>query len=123
VHYHLCTITTTCLDSTPTFWQLLGQTYDRDGLEVNGRRDDYSHLDDGRPTASRTGVGGIITTRAKAEGAIEGTLDNYRVASGFATAFRFSRFDATSAPTRNVSALSGKRGSRHTFAHPSKELG
>jgi len=102
---------------------LLGQTYDRDGLEVNGRQDDYSRLDDGRPTASRTGVGGIITTRAKAEGAIEGSLEAYRVTSDFSTAFRYSRFDATAAPVRNVSALSGKLGPRHAHAHPSVETG
>ena len=48
------------------------QTYDRDHFEVNGRRDDYSHLDDGQPTATRTGIGGDVTTSAKAEGAIEG---------------------------------------------------
>ena len=27
---------------------LIGQTYDGDALEVNGRRDDYSRLDDGQ---------------------------------------------------------------------------
>ena len=100
---------------------LLGQTYDRDNLEVNGRRDDYSRLDDGRPAASRTGVGGDVTTRAKAEGAIEGRLDDYRVRSDFATAFRFSRFDAASAPVRNASALGGSMGRRHAHAHPAAE--
>ena len=64
-----------------------------------------------------------MTTRAKAEGAIEGTLEDYRVATGFATAFRFSRFDLTSAPVRNVSALSGKVGRRHVHLHPSRERG
>jgi len=67
---------------------LIGQTYDRDRFEVNGRQDNYSLLDDGRPTASRHGPGGHVTTRAKAEGAIEGKLEDYRLASDFATAFR-----------------------------------
>lgn len=90
--------------------QLLGQSYDRDKYAVHGKRDSLSVLDDGRPTASRTSVGGVVTTRAKAEGAIEGCLDDYRMASEFAMAFRFSRFDATNAPARNVSALAGPVG-------------
>ena len=86
------------LAQLPPSWRnrphgLLGQTYDRDKLEVNGRRDSYARLDDGRPTASRTSVGGDITTRAKAEGAIEGSADLYEVASAHATEFRFSRFE------------------------------
>ena len=52
------------------------QTYDRDHFEVNGRRDDYSHMDNGQPTATRTGIGGDVTTSAKAEGAIEGVCSN-----------------------------------------------
>uniref|UniRef100_A0A7S3EVJ9 Uncharacterized protein n=1 Tax=Haptolina ericina TaxID=156174 RepID=A0A7S3EVJ9_9EUKA len=92
---------------------LLGQSYDRDGRAVHGRRDDYSRLDDGRLTTSRRssfrGDSGVITTRARAEGAIEGCAEDYRVASDFATAFRFSRFDAVRASTRNVSALNRSR--------------
>jgi hypothetical protein len=34
-------------------------------------------LDDGRPSASRSGVGGSVTTRTKAEGAIEGWCRSY----------------------------------------------
>ena len=98
--------------------QLIGQTYDRDDLEVNGRRDDYSRLDNGQPTTSRTGVGGQLTTRAKAVGAIEGRLEDYRMPSDFATAFRYSRFDVTYAPARNVSALTGWKGQRHTHSRP-----
>jgi hypothetical protein len=117
------------LAQLPPSWRnrphgLLGQTYDRDKLEVNGRRDSYARLDDGRPTASRTSVGGDITTRAKAEGAIEGALGDYRVASEFSTAFRFSRFDSIAAGVRNVSELMGGiKGPRHEFAHPSHEGG
>ena len=38
-------------------------------------------LDSGTPAASRTAAGGYVTTKAKAEGAIEGSLDDYRVSS------------------------------------------
>ena len=65
---------------------LLGQTYDRDSLEVNGRRDSYDRLDDGKLTATRSGAGGHVTTRANLEGAIEGSIEDYRLASSFATA-------------------------------------
>ena len=89
---------------------ILGQTYDRDQLPLHGRRDNYSRLDDGRLTASRTGFGGVVTTRAQAEGAIEGDAEDYRMASDFATDFRFSRFDAVAAAPRNTTAL--RRGGR-----------
>jgi len=88
---------------------LLGQTYDRDRIALHGRLDDYSRLDDGKRTVSRKSAGGTVTTRAKAEGAVEGDSEDYRVASDFATVFRFSRFDAVSAPPRNASALGGVR--------------
>jgi len=102
---------------------LLGQTYDCDDKEVNGRTDDYSHLDDGSSATARRGVGGNVTTRARAEGAIEGTLDDYRVRSDFGTAFRFSRFDSSAALVRNVSALGGNIGAKHEHAHPGREAG
>ena len=68
----------------------------------------------------------MVTTKAMAEGAIEGKLSDYRVASEFCTDFKFSRFDATWAPVRNVSALhaaGGRLGPRHSFAHPGREVG
>ena len=103
---------------------LLGQTHDRDRLRVDGMKDDYSRLDDVQPSASRQRAGaGSVTTRAKAEGAIEGSLEDYRMASDFATAFRFSRFDAVTAPVRNVSALGGRVGRRHASSHPGRERG
>eukprot|EP00966_Prymnesium_polylepis_P275446 6364243-Prymnesium_polylepis.1 len=61
-----------------------------------------------------------------AEGAIEGVLADYRVVSEFRTDFKFSRFDATWAPVRNVSALrvaGGRLGRKHSFAHPGRERG
>jgi hypothetical protein len=88
---------------------ILGQTFDGDGRAVDGRRDTYARLDDGRPTSARTGVGGTVSTRASAEGAIEGAARDYRMSGPFATAFRFTRFDARFAAPRNVSKLGGRQ--------------
>lgn len=75
---------------------LIGQSYDGDNLAVDGAQDDY-----------RMG-GSVMETAAQAEGAIEGAAEDYRMsAQPFATAFAFSRFDATSAPHRDVAALTG----------------
>ena len=73
---------------------LLGQTYDGDGVPRHGKRDSYAILDNGHPTSARKGVGGVITTRAQGEGAIEGTAEMYRVQRPFETDFAFSRFGA-----------------------------
>ena len=54
---------------------------------------------------------------------LEGTLEDYRVAFNFATTFRFSRFDATAAPVRNVSALTGSIGMKHHHVRPGHEAG
>ena len=72
---------------------------------------------------SRSHIASRSPCSAKAEGAIEGTLEDYRMASDFATAFRFSRFDARAAPVRNVSALGGTVGPRHAHHHPGRENG
>ena len=60
------------------------------------------------PTRERKGVGGVVTTRAKGEGAIEGTAEMYRVAGHFDTDFVFSRFDVV-APIgpRNATQMRG----------------
>ena len=92
---------------------LLGQTYDGDRWAVHGLRDDYGRLDSGALATSRVGVGGEKTTRAAGEGAIEGTLEDYRLRDRFQTSFRFSRFDAEGLP-RDVSALSGRRSAMPT---------
>jgi len=76
---------------------LIGQSYDGDNMGVDGAQDDY-----------RKG-GEEMTTSAMAEGAIEGVATDYKVASGFATSFRYSRFDAEKAGPRDLSKLSGKR--------------
>jgi len=87
---------------------LLGQTYDGDGIPLHGQRDSFERLDDNTLTRARTRAGGVVTTRAMGEGAIEGDSEMYRVARPFETLFKFSRFDMQSdvfAPPRNASLL------------------
>jgi len=74
---------------------LIGQSYDGDDKAVDGALDDYR--------------GKEVTTKAMAEGAIEGHHSDYELAAPFATEFRFSRFDALKAHSRDVSKLSGKK--------------
>jgi len=82
---------------------LIGQSYDGDDVAVSGKMDVY------------TPHGPEMTTTALAEGAIEGVAADYRVASKFDTAFRFSRFGAKVAPggaadrPRDVSKLTGNK--------------
>lgn len=74
---------------------LLGQTYDGDGIAVDGAMDDYR--------------GEHVVTTAMGEGAIEGTPSDYAVerVTPFSTLFTFSRFDAKSALPRDISQLTG----------------
>jgi hypothetical protein len=58
---------------------LIGQSFDGDARPRLGKQDDYSTK--------------VVWTTAQAEGAIEGEAQDYRVASPFATEFRYSRFD------------------------------
>ena len=75
---------------------LLGQTFDGDGVPLNGRQD--VHEEGARLLG--------LTTHAAAEGAIQGTIEDYRLPSPFATAFRYSRFDAKGAVApRNATAM------------------
>jgi len=83
--------------SSPTCFShgIIGQSFDGDGLAVDGQRDDYSGH-------------GELTTRAMAEGAIEGSASDYRVADAYTTAFRYSRFERSASSTcsaRDVSKL------------------
>jgi hypothetical protein len=86
---------------------LLGQTYDGDRRPIHGKRDRYDYLDNGKPTAARKGVGGLVTTRANGEGAIEGHAEMYRVDHPFDTGGAFSRFGARSAAPRNITLMRG----------------
>lgn len=76
---------------------LVGQSYDGDSVRVDGAQDDYS--------ASVA----EMTTKAMAEGAIEGTASDYKMLNKFTTAFKYGRFDATKAGPRDVSKLTGKK--------------
>ena len=82
---------------------VLGQTFDCDGLAVDGNLDQYDKLPDIRATSSARK---LVMTQAQAEGAIEGNVDNYEVRWPFDWSFAFSRFaTATAAGPRNVSLL------------------
>mmetsp|Transcript_6500 Transcript_6500/g.14184 ORF Transcript_6500/g.14184 Transcript_6500/m.14184 type:complete len:735 (-) Transcript_6500:397-2601(-) len=78
---------------------LVGQSFDGDGLAVDGKRDERLTL----------GEDEEVTTEAQAEGAIEGAVSDYELPHKFTTAFRYSRFEATAAPRRNVTALQGRK--------------
>jgi len=65
---------------------LIGQSFDGDGAPLSGRVDDYS--------------AGVVHTSAMAEGAIEGTADDYRVPTAFSAAFCYSRLGALPGQTR-----------------------
>jgi len=84
---------------------IFGQAYDGDLIAVDGK------IDDAR--------GSETTTKAQAEGAIEGTYLDYIIeGSPFGTKFKYSRFDLTSAPHRDVSKLTGtkkKLAARHSI--------
>ena len=81
---------------------IIGQSWDGDDIAINGAVDDYT-FNPNEPT---------ITTKAMAEGAIEGVAADYELAKGDATDFAFSRFDkdgdAICAP-RDVNKLTGVR--------------
>eukprot|EP00316_Scyphosphaera_apsteinii_P000385 CAMPEP_0119301860 /NCGR_PEP_ID=MMETSP1333-20130426/3567_1 /TAXON_ID=418940 /ORGANISM="Scyphosphaera apsteinii, Strain RCC1455" /LENGTH=957 /DNA_ID=CAMNT_0007304057 /DNA_START=71 /DNA_END=2944 /DNA_ORIENTATION=- len=72
---------------------IFGQAYDGDQLAIDGA------MDTERDTET--------STKAQAEGAIEGTWTDYKMESKFATAFKYARFDATSAKPRDVATLTG----------------
>jgi len=85
---------------------IFGQAYDGDKIGVNGKMD--------------TDRSAETTTKAQAEGAIEGTWEDYKLASDFSTAFKYSRFDAVAAKPRDVSKLSGEKKPFDAKATPSK---
>merc|ERR1712060_772921 len=72
---------------------IFGQAYDGDKIGVDGAVD--------------SARGSETTTKAQAEGAIEGTWTDYKMESKFATAFKYTRFDSASATHRDVSKLTG----------------
>jgi len=77
---------------------LIGQSYDGDSVGISGSEDNYRS------------AAGEFTTKAQAEGAIEGSAADYVIKEGpFSQAFKYSRFDLSSAPRRDVSRLMGRK--------------
>merc|ERR1712113_702057 len=73
---------------------LLGQGFD--GQAIDGERDSYI-----------ADVNGVFETSAQGEGAIEGSVNDYLVASPspYGTKFKFARFGVQNAPPRNMKKL------------------
>jgi len=80
---------------------LIGQSWDGDNIGIDGAQDNYTAAE--------------VTTKAMAEGAIEGVASDYEMEHKFATAFKFSRFDAVTAKPRDVSKLLGERSTGRAF--------
>jgi len=74
---------------------LVGQSWDGDDEGIAGAQDDYRGVE--------------VTTKAMAEGAIEGAAADYEMAGPFETQYKFSRFEATAAKPRDASQLKGRR--------------
>ena len=74
---------------------LIGQTFDGDGVAIDGAIDDYSPA--------------VVYTKAMGEGAIEGVAEDYEISADdpYSPAFKFSRFDASKAAPRDTTKLSG----------------
>jgi hypothetical protein len=83
---------------------LIGQTFDKDDVAVDGALDDYT----GTAIDRRSRV---VVTKAMGEGAIEGVAEDYEIdpKNPFSTSFKFSRFGLAMAPPRNISVLSGRK--------------
>lgn len=73
---------------------ILGQSWDGDSRPTNGRLDEYPKT-----------KGAYMTTYAMAEGAIEGSPNDYELLTPYGVHFRYSRFGTTGAAARNVQGL------------------
>jgi len=71
---------------------IVGQSWDGDGKAIDGEQDQFPKS-------------GEFTTYAMAKGAIEGVAADYKLASKYATEYKYSRFDATKAQPRDVANL------------------
>ena len=81
---------------------IIAQSYDGDDLAVDGKKDDYTY--------NRSSP--IVTTRAQAEGAIEGQAKDYMMVHPFSTNFSHARFLSRATDTcavRNVQLLTGRK--------------
>jgi len=79
---------------------IIGQSWDGDNIAVSGKVDDYKDRVE-------------VTTTAMAEGAIEGSANDYALSNAFDVDFKYSRFAKVSGDVcapRDVSKLSGFKG-------------
>jgi hypothetical protein len=83
---------------------LIGQTFDRDGVAIDGALDDYTG-------GLIDGYNRLVITHAMGEGAIEGVASDYEVnrTNPFSTSFKYARFGLTKAEPRNITSLTGKK--------------
>ena len=77
---------------------ILGQTWDDDGVAVDGAQDDYER-------------GSVeVWTKSMAEGGIEGRAEDYELKNKFSHRFKYARHEATRyTPPRDASRLTGTR--------------
>jgi len=79
---------------------IIGQSWDGDNIAVSGKVDDYKDRVE-------------VTTTAMAEGAIEGSANDYALSNAFDVDFKYSRFAKVSGDVcapRDVSKLNGLKG-------------
>ena len=76
---------------------LIGQSFDFDGIAVDGARDNYDDKE--------------VTTKAMGEGAIEGTAKDYEIAGDdpYSSDFKFTRWNMVEAAPRNIAKLTGQQ--------------
>ena len=100
---------------------LIGQTADGDGIAIDGAKDDLRELS----KHAMKGPGGLklVYPNAQGEGAIEGSIEDYNVRDEYNTEYKYSRFGASSAPVRNITALSGTKRRNGNGMHAAGTLG
>ena len=84
---------------------IIAQSYDGDDLAVDGAKDNYTY----------NPLHPVFTTRAQAEGAIDGGAKDYVTHSPFDTEFRYNRFFSNAedeCAARDVNALGGVKWKR-----------
>ena len=93
---------------------IIAQSWDGDNIPIDGATDDYTY------NAEHP----YVTTKAQAQGSIEGDAPGYKLRSAFDVQSRFTRFAFTAKDVchpRNVSALAGVK--RYTAASQPNNVG
>ena len=91
---------------------IIGQSWDGDGLAVDGQLDAYPNTE-----------GAVFTTYSMAEGAIEGSANDYEVGSPYEVQFKYSRFGTSGVASRNKSMLATCFGTKPSFVAGATEVG